>query len=787
MWITESLVCLFCCAVAFSAAVFGFAAHAAHAAQAEGDGVIDLTQAVVVLEGGGGPVVEAAGQVLVEEVARRAGLNWPLKRRNPGAPAIVLALDPKASHTPDAPEAYAIEVECNARTVRIYGRDARGVLFGVGRLLRKMAWEPGRVAVDASVAIRTRPAFPIRGHQLGYRATANSYDAWNEAQYDQYIRELALFGCNMVEAIPFQDDDSVLMPVPREVMNVRISEICHRYGLDYWIWTPAVFDLNDQALRAAELDRHEAYYAQCPRIDGVFFPGGDPGNNPPGLVMPFLEDVAKRLAKYHPKGGVWISFQGFSDPWVDECYAYLDTHKPKWLAGVVAGPSAPTMPETRARLPRQYRLRHYPDITHTLLCEYPVPWWDPAYALTLGREPVNPRPTFYQRIFEWSIPGSDGFGAYSDGIHDDVNKALWSLWGWNPALTAHEILSDYARFFFRSDMAGDGADALMALEGNWEGPLAQNGGVSAAWEMWERLNAAAPELESNWRWRMHLFRARYDRFVRERQRYEVGLEAEANAALARAAEAGANAVIGKALAALARADANPALNAMRRQLEEDGQALFEQIGYQTSVEKYHARNAERGAVLDFLDRPLNNRWWLEDQFKEVRELSAESDKAARLNLIAHWEDPGPGGFYDDIGNTGKCPRVVREDWRTDPELTRIRQADFNTWMDGCKSRLRLSMLSYMDWPAGLVYEGLDPGARYILRVTGRGDAIPLVDGRRLEATTYSKAPDEFKEFPVPQRSYATGRLEVKWEKPCDGPVNWRQASILTEVWLLKRP
>ena len=38
------------------------------------------------------------------------------------------------------------------------------------------------------------------------------------------------------------------------------------------------------------------------------------------------------------------------------------------------------------------KLRLYPDLTHNKLCQYEVPQWDQAYALTLGREAVNPRP-----------------------------------------------------------------------------------------------------------------------------------------------------------------------------------------------------------------------------------------------------------------------------------------------------------------------------------------------------------------------------------------------------------
>ncbi len=39
-----------------------------------------------------------------------------------------------------------------------------------------------------------------------------------------------------------------------------------------------------------------------------------------------------------------------------------------------------------------YKLRLYPDLTHNKLSQFEVPAWDQAYALTLGREAINPRP-----------------------------------------------------------------------------------------------------------------------------------------------------------------------------------------------------------------------------------------------------------------------------------------------------------------------------------------------------------------------------------------------------------
>ena len=112
------------------------------------------------------------------------------------------------------------------------------------------------------------------------------------------------------------------MRVPRQEMNVRMSEICQRYDQDYWLWTPADFDLADTAKRAKALQEHEALYKACPRLDGIFIPGGDPGENHPSLVLPFMKDLSVVLARYHPKAKVWLSLQGFRGDRAEYVYRY---------------------------------------------------------------------------------------------------------------------------------------------------------------------------------------------------------------------------------------------------------------------------------------------------------------------------------------------------------------------------------------------------------------------------------------------------------------------------------
>jgi hypothetical protein len=766
---------------------------------------LDLTKtAILVAEKPHFKTEPLAAEMLQGEVRRRTGLRWEISgERASRTPVIAVAavmenevcgLAVPHRDGRDLPEnkkeGYRICVKRDgqgAPVVWVIGADARGVLFGVGRLLRLLDWGPARASLAEGMDISSSPAYPIRGHQLGYRARANSYDAWNASTYEQYIRDLILFGCNCIENIPFQDDQpSPHMTVPRDEMNVLLSRICDRYDLDYWVWTPVVFDLHDEARRAAEIERHASLYLACPRLNAVFVPGGDPGANPPELLLPFLKDIGERLMARHPDGRVWLSLQWFNDAQISYVYQYIDEHKPKWLGGLVAGPSSPPIPETRRRLPKDYRLRDYPDITHTVRCQYPVPWWDPAFSLTLGRECPNPRPVYYAYVYNWLAPYTDGSITYSDGIHDDVNKVIWSARGWDPQADVREVLKDYARVFLRPDLAEPIADGILALERNWEGALSENGSVESTLSHWQALEAKAPELKDNWRWQLCLLRSVYDAYVRQRLLYETRLETEANASLSKAREIGADGAMNDAKLILDRATTESTSPQLRRRIVDLCDALFKSIGLQTSVKKYQASGAERGAILDYVDYPLNNRWWLEDEFAKVRAMGSEQEKLKRLEEIRAWENPGPGSFYDDVGNVAKSPHVVRgEGWNTDPLMVRNPTPTHWWWDDGF-SRRRLSWQVSMDWPIAVRYERVDPNADYVIRLTGYGEALTRINGQRVTPAIYGRGIGEIKEFSVPRSAVRSGEIVVTWDRPDEPGVNWREQSRITEIWLLKK-
>jgi hypothetical protein len=739
------------------------------------------------------PVRETAIRVLQEEVHKRNKQHWKETNTWPSGRTPVIAMvltgEPTldGNSVPHRPgedlaetksEGYRLlsEQKEGKTVIWIIGADASGVMFGVGHLLRLMHLPKNKALLPQPVDIATAPQSAIRGHQLGYRNTANSYDAWTVEQYEQYIRDLMIFGTNAIENIPLSSrDDSPHMKITRGEMNRKISEICANYNMQYWLWTPGNVDLSKDDLFQKELEKHEVIYKNTPRITDIFFPGGDPGKNHPRDVLPFLKSLSGLLKKHHPEAGIWISLQKFDQEEVDYFYQYLKKHDPDWLRGVVSGPSSPPTAETRFRLPEKYLHRLYPDITHNVRCEYPTNTWDQAYALTIGREGINPMPYHFSKVHRKYADFTDGFVSYSDGCHDDVNKVIWSMCGWDIEREVRDILVEYSRFFFGQKNAENVAEGILGLEHNWLGPLAINGSVETTFGFWKQLETSNPQLTDNWRWQMFVLRAYYDTYLRRRLIYEQQLEKDANNILAKVEDLGCKKVMENALILVKKADSERQNVEMRETIIKLCDDLFKSIGLQTSVSKYQASNSQRGCILDFVDYPLNNRWWLEDEFKKIDAMESVEDKKARLEIIRTWENPGPGSYYDNVSNIAQSPHV---------KSTVYDAVDF-AWWDSGYSRARLSSQVYQNEPI-LEYEDLDPDGRYIFRIAGYGDALIRVDGYRLHPMIYNKVEGTFKEFVVPRMLVGDGQLKVTFDRPEESHMRWRNYSRISDIWLIKQ-
>ena len=572
-----------------------------------------------------GPEKKAA-EMLLDEVEARCQVRWPEAERLPdgGGPAIVLGQRAAlASAFPalaatlgdgkgDQPEGYRI-VSSAPGLVVVAGNDARGVLFGAGRLLRLMnttGESPpdhlGTVTLAAGLDLATAPRYALRGHQLGYRPKTIAYDGWSKAMWEQYIRDLMIFGANAIEGIPPRSDDQADSPhftLPPQQMLIEQSRIAQDYGIDFWIWYPAMDrDYGDPATVDTALKEWEGVLRQLPKVDAVFVPGGDPGHTPPKALFPFLEKQAAQLRRLHPGAKLWMSPQGFDASWMDDFFAILKT-EPTWLEGIVFGPQQRmSLDELRARVPRRYKMRFYPDITHSLESQYPVPDWDYAFPATENREVTNPRPVDEAAIFHRLQPLAEtGFLTYSEGCNDDVNKCIWSSLGWDPDQPVIDILRDYSHYFIGSAQAEGFAQGLMALERNWRGPLLTNEGVYATLGQFQDMErTASPAVLENWRFQAALYRAYYDATDRARLLAETQQESRAMDQLRRARQSGRVAAIQAAENEVTPPEAVPAAQ-WRARVFELAEALFQSIHAQLSVSRYKGE-ADRPRCQPGLDR-----------------------------------------------------------------------------------------------------------------------------------------------------------------------------------------
>jgi hypothetical protein len=773
---------------------------------------IDLTRAVVVAPSTLSPTEKRAVAMLLDEVAARTRVRWQVAAAWPAGNAPVIAVGEAASAAAFAgplaaelarerageAEGYRLRVRnaSGRAVVLVAGNDARGVLFGIGRLLRSLEMGPGSVSIPAAIDIATAPRYRLRGHQLGYRPKTNSYDGWSVPMWEQHIRDLAVFGTNAVELIPPRSDDaadSPHFPLPPLEMMTAMSKLLDDYGLDVWIWYPAMDrDYSDPKTVEFALQEWGAVFKALPRVDAVFVPGGDPGHTQPKFLMQLLEQQTRNLRRYHPKAQMWVSPQSFSQAWLDEFLDIVKRDQPAWLSGVVFGPQIRTsLPELRSALPAKYPIRHYPDITHSRQCQYPAPDWDMAYAITQAREGINPRPLEQARIFRLLQPHTIGFLTYSEGCNDDVNKIVWSALGWDPDADVAGALREYSRYFVGEKYRDTFAQGLLALERNWNGPLATNDGVATTLAQFQDLERAAPpQVLLNWRFQQAMYRAYYDAYDRSRLIHETSLQERAIDILRQARRLGAARAMAEAEAVLDRAVTEPVAQNLRARVFELAEALFQSIRMQTSVERYKAISVGRGANLDTIDMPLNDRLWLVRNFAELRGAADEAARLRGVEALVSRTDPGPGGFYDDLGNPSRQPHLVRgPGFAEDPAFLRSALTSFSYNPAGPTAWWTFAE-SLNDAPLEMHYTGLDPSAQYRLRVVYANEApaeVRLVADRKLEVHALAKkeSPVRPVEFDVPAEATVDGDLLLSWYRTPGGGGNGRGAQV-AEVWLIRK-
>jgi len=406
---------------------------------------VDLSDSVIVFCESESRHAKAA-EMLREETENRTGVRLAISGSMPGsgAAAIVLGTEqslkglcslPKGLGTPSGSEGYTVWVDSKRRkgpVVYLVGRDDRGVLFAAGRLIRLAQMSQGKVSIGTDVRVATAPRYPIRGHMM---IPGGEFIEWDRAAWEQYIRDLAIFGTNSFEL---------------NKGRRFVAEIIDSYGLDLWL-----FFGHGDVVDMKTLKDVEKRFADLKGLDHVFIPLGDSsGTERPTIMIPAAEWFAPLLKEVHPQAGIWLSYQCQRDHAEHDneyIFTYLDTRRPSWLEGMVYGPwSRGGIRDVRLWTPGRYKIRHYPDICHNRRCQYAIPKWDRAFARVWGRNGIRAMPRMMARVHNVTAPLTQGFIAYNHtGCNNDLAKFVWSTMAWDgiPITTSMRCCMTTARCF----------------------------------------------------------------------------------------------------------------------------------------------------------------------------------------------------------------------------------------------------------------------------------------------------------------------------------------------------
>jgi len=541
-------------------------------------GASDWTRTAVVVEGAHSDRIKRFAEILKQEVQKRARVEWVIvvSDTNPSFEAYNVVIHFHGLEAVDeriGTEGYIIELrhsDAGPTEIDLSACSDRGLLFATGRLLREMKMDfhisyakelESLCCGPESLSIVSRPKYAMRQHQVAYRPKTNSYDGFSVSMMKQEILDLALFGTNGIEMIPPGIDDALQSPnfhVPWLDMLGEVSRWCDELDICVSIWYPAFFkSYADPEMFEAAKQHWSTIFGKLTRLDRLFIPGGDPGGRPADEFFQVVEMQASFMRQnFFPDSEVWVSSQyglstsvdlGLLEPWVPLVQEQLwfemlhSAAVQEVVDGVVYGPwSCCPIEEFRAQAPARLPLRNYPDLCHVQTAQMPVHGWDLSFAVTNGRESINPRPREMAAIIDEQAEQTVGCGCYSEGVSDDVNKYVWTALHWGDDVvgplkgsTSSEqldvMLRQYVSFLMDQPRNVDSlVEGIYTLETNWSGDLLSSESIVRSQKIFTQVQSSlAPRHRRNWRLNMLLFRANHDGFLYTRLVQERKIEAEA--------------------------------------------------------------------------------------------------------------------------------------------------------------------------------------------------------------------------------------------------------------------
>ena len=711
-----------------------------------------------------------------------------------------------------APEGYAVKlVQVDGKPFLIAeGADARGLLYAAGEVLRQFTYGADYVALG-QVDMSAAPAYRYRGssaNQGGTMRELTGARAWTEKEWQDYFLDFALSGANIGYAGAKQFEylhEFSLMTVGGNRPNQFHGEIPEAWkagGLEGWEGTDWVCPSVPEA-RAALMTQWDEEFARTENHEILRFYAGDPGGcrcprcEPWGKTFVELcAEVAGIWLKYHPGTIIEIANQDLSNEGDKAIFAYLNAEPRTWVQGIAYGPGSNALSryfrdelredlmeypgvgpvnrylaEILNNLPKEQTLTHYSDVSHWIRSQYNLEHPDPYLIKAYNRRTFHTRPAAFYRIFQDIMPFSQGDIIYSEGFHDEFHQYMWNRLLWNPNRTLDDVLSEYCTYHFGAEAAPLMVEALLQLEKNLEAPLASNEGIDRYYLLVKEAGWKIPPnlMKDNFRWMLHMQKASLDKYFQLKLRREIARDS----ALQSLAKEAPDLAVERAQILMAEPMEDGDMAALKDEARRVGEDSERSMGLRN--EGYFA-----------VDQPLTALGWTAKQY-EAAALASGDARAAILHQLAHYEDAGPGGFYDDAGNPDRQPHLVKGS-----------TYDASSRMDPNNRPSQNSIAYGGDEARGVAfrYTDLDPASAYRVRVTMvaprmRRSEVPT-DAKRTQSVIADEeyiardveipvfTAQQF-EYDVPQTAIADGALDLIFEKGAGAA-----GTVVSEVWLMKK-
>lgn len=417
-------------------------------------------------------------------------------------------------------------------TIRIMGNDERGVLYGVGKFLRTSRY--GRGGFTAGTWRGTSaPEKPVRGIYLATHFH-NFYQVAPITEVRQYVEDVALWGYNVLLVwYPMHIFSGFNDPAAVEYRKRlrAILQAAHAIGLDVAWGALGNEGYRDSpaAIRAVKCAGKGAQFACdiCPSQ-----PGGTE------YILTNSTQLLREFAELRPKHYfIWPYDNGGCDcekcrPWGANGYLRM--------AGLLAEQHRKLIPEAKIILstwlfsPDEWlEIQKMFSVQPPQWADYMVNEWLSDATRPVGVPGGLPALGFPEiTMIDWKPWG--GYGAaplparfqaewrdrsrflsggypYSEGIYDDVNKALFAQFYWDSNRPAADIVKEYSAFEYSPDVADDLVRAIGIFERNHKRQEIDES-AEEAFRLIQKTEAKLTlQARQAWRWRIVALRALIDR------------------------------------------------------------------------------------------------------------------------------------------------------------------------------------------------------------------------------------------------------------------------------------